>query len=85
MKIYSKEYQFKEIGENNVKIILYSDLNMTNMFKGVIDLIDVEMNSDEKKCKITSMESAFEECKYLEKFNISGFNTEELKSMHKLF
>ena len=31
------------------------------------------------------MKSTFENCQNLEHFNINGFNTDEVKSMHKLF
>ena len=51
---YTKEYKFEKVGINNVTIKLYTDLNMDYMFKGVEDLMEVEMHSD-GKCKITSM------------------------------
>ena len=81
---YVKEYKFDSIGINTVQIKLYSDLNMDYMFRGVEDLIDVEMHSN-GKCKITSMISTFEDCKNLKNFIIFNFNTEKLTSTHKLF
>ena len=59
---YSKEYKFSKTGLNNVKYIIYEDLQMDYLFKDVQDIISVEMIS-EKECKINSMISAFENAK----------------------
>ena len=48
---YSKEYKFDSVGERNVQIKLYSNLNMDYMFKDVEDLISVNMNSN-GQCQI---------------------------------
>ena len=57
---------------------------MDYMFKDVQSIVSVEMNSD-NNCKIFSMISTFENCKSLVKVNITGFNTQELTSMKKIF
>ena len=59
---YKKEYEFTKLGIHNIKIELYEDLNIDSMFKGVEDLISIEMNSKEN-CKILSMKSTFEALK----------------------
>ena len=59
---YKKEYEFTKLGIHNIKIELYEDLNMDSMFKGIEDLISIEMNSKEN-CKILSMKSTFEALK----------------------
>ena len=81
---FSKEYQFDSVKEHKLKIKLYDDINMDYMFKDIIDLISVDMNSH-KKCKILSMKSTFENCIKLINFNIIGFDAERVKSMNKLF
>ena len=43
---YTKEYQFDSIGNHNVQFKIYKNLNMDNMFKGVRDLMSVEMKSE---------------------------------------
>ena len=81
---YSKEYKFSSIGNHEVKMKLYKDLDMDYMFKDIQVIISVEMNS-EKNCKITSMISSFENCKNLKNFAINGFNGDNLLSLKKLF
>ena len=81
---YTKEYDFTNFGIHNLKIELYEDLNMDNMFKDIKDLISIEMNSKEN-CKILSMKSTFESAENLEFFNITGFDATELKSTSKCF
>ena len=39
----------------------------------------------DKNCKISSMISTFENCTNLHSFKISGFNVENIKSMHNMF
>ena len=81
---FTKEYKFNSSGKFNVKYVLYNDISMDYMFKGIESLISVEMVST-KNAQIKSMISTFEKCKRLEKFTISGFNTKNIKSLHKLF
>ena len=79
-----KGYTFKKTGENEVKYIIYKPFSMDNMFKSISELISVNMTS-EKNAKIISINSAFENCNNLKSFNIFGFDTKEIKSLHKLF
>jgi len=81
---YSKEYKFSETGQQKVIFLLYDNLNMENMFKGVSSLYSVKMHSD-KNAKIDFIDSAFENCLKLTNFKIIGFNLADLKSMKKLF
>ena len=81
---YSRDYKFDSIGNHNVQIRLYNEIDMDYMFKDVQDLISVEMKSN-KNCKISSMISSFENCTNLHSVKISGFNGENIKSMHKTF
>ena len=81
---YSKEYKFDSIGNHNLQIKLYKSINMDYMFNDVKGLISIEMFS-ENNCKIISMISTFENCTNLAFFNITGFNGDEILSMHKLF
>ena len=81
---YTKEYQFNSMGDHNVQIKLYNNINMDYMFKDVQGLISVEMESD-KNCEIISMISTFENCYDFNKFEINGFDVNKLKSMKKLF
>ena len=57
---------------------------MKNMFYEISNLQSVKMFSD-KNCKITQIESAFENCKDLEYFYIEGFDTSSIKSLKSLF
>ena len=56
---YIKEYLFSEIGEHEIKIELYEDLNMNYMFKNIKNLKSVEMYSN-SSIKILSMIGTFE-------------------------
>ena len=81
---YSKKYKFDKTGNHIIQIKLYEGINMDYMFKGIDELIAVEMKSD-KNCQISSMISTFENCGNLYKFNIEGFNAVNIKSMKKIF
>ena len=81
---YTKEYKLKEKKEYNVTYIIYGDFNMSNMFKDIQTLNEIELNS-EKKCNITSMENAFQNCQNLTQFKIKGFDTSKLVSLKNLF
>ena len=54
------------------------------MFKVVFFLTSVLMFSN-NNAKIKSMTSTFENTKNLDDFTITGFNTEEAKSMNRMF
>ena len=81
---YKKEYEFKDYGIHKIKIELYEDLNMDNMFKNIPDLISIDMNSKEN-CKILSMRSTFEGAESLQIFNINGFDATELNQQVNVF
>ena len=81
---YIKEYLFSEIGEHEIKIELYEDLNMNYMFKNIKNLKSVEMYSN-SSIKILSMIGTFEKCELLNNFNIKGFDTRNITSLKKLF
>jgi len=78
------EIKYNSVTKFNVEIYFYSDtIDMSNMFTKT-NLMEVNLTSN-NDLKITSMESAFENCIYLEKFSIQGHNTNELKSMKNIF
>ena len=81
---FSKVYEFTTFGYTNIEFKFYENLNISYMFKGINSLISVDMKS-ENDTKIISMNEAFENCENLESFSIKGFNTQELKSLKKLF
>ena len=82
---FLREIKFPQTGIHTIRFVFYEkEINLNYMFKGVKSLISVEMNST-KNLEINSMISTFEECENLEKFNISGYNTSKVKSIHKLF
>ena len=77
---------YNSIGIHEIQIKLFGPLNMDYMFKGVKDLISIEM-STEKSCQIISMISTFENCNNLKSFNNTNFYNDQntLISIHKLF
>ena len=81
---YNKTYNFEKPGKYNVQFVLYSDINMLNMFKDLDSLVEVQMSTD-NDTKILNIESCFELCINLIAVNIKGFNFNEIKSFHKLF
>ena len=81
---FTTEYQFDSLGETEVNITFPEYIDMKNMFKDVIALRDVVLYS-EKSCKITSMESTFENCRNLLNIKIIDFDTSEIKSLKKTF
>jgi len=80
---YNKEYK---LDKNGTLIVfkLQENINMDSMFKDIGSLSSISLTST-KDAKITSMISTFENCYNLETINLNGFNTEEIKSMSKLF
>ena len=81
---FAKIYKFSKSGIYNIKFKFYEKINMDNMFKDVISLKSVQMNSLYDEI-ILSMISSFENCINLDSFSINGFSLNELKSMKKLF
>lgn len=87
--INDKEYEntnpkYNQKGEFNVTIKVLSDeLDMKNMF-AFTNVKTVKMSSKDKMM-ITNMESSFENCNYLEKFEIQDFNTSNVTTMSKFF
>ena len=77
-------YKFLQKGNNKIKFLFYQNVKMDNMFKDISALKVVEMIS-EKNLKILSMKNAFDNCQNLKKFNITGFDIAEIKSVHKVF
>ena len=67
---FSKNITFKFPGFQKVRFILYGDINMKNMFKEIDSLLSLEMTSN-KKAKLNSIESAFENCINFKFFNIT--------------
>ena len=67
---YAKEYKFTNYNKN-LKFVIYEDINMDSMFKGVKTLKNFAITSN-KNLKIKSIESAFENCEELIGFSIQG-------------
>ena len=84
---YNKDYQFSDLGEHKVKFLIYDkNINLDYMFKDVVDLTTVIMTTNNNnEIKINSMISTFENCNELTDFTIKDFNTDEVKSVNKLF
>ena len=81
---YTKEYTFLIRGNNNIKFKLYSNLNMTNMFKNVYSLISISLIST-TNTPLLEMDNAFENCVQLKYFTINGFDLTKLTSLRKTF
>ena len=81
---FNRYYKFDKKGDNEVKFIFYGDFSMDSMFKDIRELTSVNMTT-EKEVKILSMKSAFEWCSSLSKFDIKGFNLNNLTSINKIF
>jgi hypothetical protein len=82
---FDKEYLFKGIGEHQVKIELYEEINMDYMFKGIKNLKSAVMVNSTSDINILSMIGTFENCELLDTFIIKGFNTKNVRSLNKLF
>ena len=80
---YTKEYTFKK-GENEIRFLLFEDVNMDSMFKGLNQLLSIDISS-QKNLKIKSMESAFEDCENLDSFNMKGCDTSQITSIKNIF
>ena len=58
---FSKYIKFNNTGYQKVKYIIYGDINMKNMFKGIKSLLMVEMNTN-NNIKINSIENPLKSC-----------------------
>ena len=76
---FSNEYTFENKGNNEIKYILYENINMDYMFKGITDLLSVEIKSQEH-LEITSMINTFENCTNLEAFKIDGLKIAKMNN-----
>ena len=81
---YTTKYKFEKANTASVQFVLYEDISMDNMFKGIKELSSVIMISI-KGGKVKSMESTFESCSNIKDFTINGFDLDELKSTKKMF
>ena len=79
------EFQFDNLGENEINFTIPNKIDMTNMFKDISTLKSVELISENNNTIISSMESTFENCINLENFSIIGFDTSKIKSFKKTF
>ena len=64
--------QFEKNETNEVQIIIEDEINMDYLFKDILILKEVRMNSNSSSI-ISSMESVFEGCENLEIISIKGF------------
>lgn len=81
---FTREYQFDSLGQIEVNITVPESIDMKKMFKDVESLTKITLYSD-KNCKITSLESTFENCKNLRDINIINFDTSQVSSFKKAF
>ena len=83
---FAKTYKFNSTGYHDIQFKIHSSsgVNLDYMFKGVEDLISIELTA-EQNCEITSMVSTFENCLGLNHFNLTGFDGSKITSMQKLF
>ena len=79
---FTKTYQFSDPGEHKIKFVLFEDINMDYMFRNISSLLSIWMESN-KNAKVISMSNTFENCDSLFNFQISGYNTKEIKSLKK--
>ena len=86
-KKYSKTYNFNLEDSKTVRFEIHSkEISLKNMFKRVNNLKGVYFTTSKEGTKITSMESTFEECLYLDYFYIDkGWDTTGLTTMTKAF
>jgi surface protein len=82
---FTKKYTFKERSTNQkVKFVIFDEINMNKMFKGVKELNLININS-EKNMRIKSLESAFENCERLTQFQMSGCDASSITSVKNIF
>ena len=81
---FKKVYKFDKDGTHKITFLIYDSLNMDYMFKDVTSLSSIILFSN-KKAKIKSMVSTFENCQRLNDFTLTGFDTGDVKSMKKFF
>ena len=87
IKYHYKNFKFARTGECNIELKLYHNkINMDNMFKNIKTLRNIEMKANTNETiYITSLENTFENCISLTSVILLGFDTYEVKSMHKMF
>ena len=82
---FFREYKFSKTGMHTLRFIFYDyEVNLDNMFKGIKSLISAELLS-EHNLTITSMQSTFEDCSNLNKFNLTGYDLTKVTNVQKLF
>lgn len=83
---YNYTLKLESIGITDIEFTIYEEkLKLDNMFKNIYSLISIGISSNDPNYKITSMVSTFEGCMNLKNVKFSNLNTEELKSIHRLF
>ena len=80
---FTKQYIFNSTNQK-VRFIIFDEINMNKMFKGVKELKIIDINS-KKNMKIKSLESAFEDCERLIKFRMSGCELSSIVSVKNIF
>lgn len=83
-----KKFKFTTTGTRDIELVLNTNkINMANMFNNITTLRKVEMNSTslDENISIIAMENTFENCKSLTSISLSGFNTDLVTNMSKLF
>jgi hypothetical protein len=80
----NEKYKSNNTDSFNVTIKLFSDsIDLSDMFSSQ-NVKTVIMRS-QSSIKIKNMKNVFENCTFLENFEIDGFNSSQVKSMSKLF
>jgi len=80
----TEKYKSNNTDSFNVTIKLFTDsIDLSNMFTSQ-NVKSVIMRS-ENSIKIKNMTNVFENCTFLENFEIDGFDSSQVKSMSKLF
>ena len=84
---FAKKYNFDIYDSKTLRFEIHQkEFSMLNMFKNVKTIKQIIISSSNKEGRIISMESAFEQCSKLEKFNFNlGYDTTQLTSMKKTF
>ena len=81
---YKKNYKFNSEGIFEIKFVLNKKIYFDNIFKDIKHLQKVQLYTN-SSYQILSMQSAFENAINLKDISISGFNTENLKSISNAF
>ena len=82
---YNYQYTFEKASDaDKVKILIFEEIDMSNMFESVTSLQSIKISSN-KNLKIKSLESCFEHCTELTSFNLQGCDTSQITSVKNLF